>query len=271
MTLAQNVSSEPIEATVQAGAVQSQVAIGQYVLQIGDVSGGIVNIALPEQQPGARPRPAPIDLRPRLFRGLLDRKPIVESASAALQAQRPVELAGQEGIGKTSLLRYLAHQPLAGAFADGVIYLSARRQGAGDLRLALFDAFYDRHMAYRPTETQMKHALRHKKALILLDDVELARADLELLMDAAPDCTFLLAAQSGHLWGEGHVLTLSGLPREDGLALLARELGRPLTPAEGPAAEAIWRGVSGHPLFLPGIGQGSHEFYHHVPRKTEYD
>ena len=132
MTVMQNVSSEKVEATVQANAIHGQVAIGQYVLQIGDVNGGIVNIALPEQQPGARPRPAPVDLRPRHFRGLLDRKPVVESASAALRAARPVELAGQEGIGKTSLLRYLAHQPLTGAFADGVVYLSARRQGVGD-------------------------------------------------------------------------------------------------------------------------------------------
>lgn len=250
MAIVQSISSEHLEATVQAGEIHGQVAIGQYILQIGDVNGGIVNIALPEQQPGARPRPAPVDLRPRLFRGLLDRKTAVASANTALQAAQSVEFAGREGIGKTSLLRYLAHQPLADAFADGVVYLSARRQGVGDLRLALYDAFYDRDMAYRPTETQMKYALREKKALILLDDVELARADLELLMDAAPDCTFMLAAQSGHLWGEGHVLTLSGLPAEDGLALLARELGRPLSAAEDPVARAIWRGVSGHPLLL---------------------
>ena len=250
MTVVQNISNERLEATIQAGAINGQVAIGQYVLQIGDVNGGVVNIALPEQQPGARARPAPVDLRPRLFRGLLDRKALVETASAALQAARPVELAGQEGIGKSSLLRHLAHQPLATSFAGGVVYLSARRQGVGDLRLALFDAFYDRDMFYKPTETQIKVALRDKKALILLDDHNLTRADLEQLMDAAPDCTFLLASLSGHLWGEGHVLTLSGLPVEDGLVLLAREMGRPLSPAEGPAAKAIWRGVSGHPLFL---------------------
>ena len=65
----------------------------------------------------------------------------------------------------------------------------------------------------------MKYTLQ---ALILLDDVELTRADLELLMDTAPDRTFLLIAQSGHLWGEGHTLTLPGLPVENGLSMLAR-------------------------------------------------
>jgi hypothetical protein len=94
MTVVQNSSNEQLEATIQAGANRGQVAIGQYVLQVGDVNGGVVNIALPEQKPGARPRPAPVDLRPRLFRGLLDRQATVEAAGDALQTARPVELTG---------------------------------------------------------------------------------------------------------------------------------------------------------------------------------
>jgi len=67
-------------------------------------------------------------------------------------------------------------------------------------------------------------------------------------MDAAPGCAFLLASPERRLWGEGRTVVLRGLPPDDALALVERELGRPLTPAERSAAQSLCTALDSHPL-----------------------
>src|SRR5438128_1258196 len=57
-----------IDAHIQ-GDVSGQVAVGSYIVQVGSVSGGVVNIAAPSEQPVPRARPVPVLLRPRPFPG----------------------------------------------------------------------------------------------------------------------------------------------------------------------------------------------------------
>jgi hypothetical protein len=238
-----------IEAQIQ-GEISGQVAVGNYNIQIGAIHGGVVNVAAPEQQPRPQPRPTPVFLRPRPFPGLLDREEEVNAASTALQSTTPVEFHGQAGLGKTTLLRHLSHHPAATSFPDGIIYLSARHQPVADLLQSLFDAFYESDAPFKPTDAQVRHALQGKQALILLDDVNLARDEVEALMDTAPGCIFLLASPERRLWGEGRAMALRGLPSDDALALVERELGRPLTPEERPAAQALCTALECHPLRL---------------------
>jgi LysM repeat protein len=230
------------------GAVSGQVAVGRHVLQIGSVHGGVVNVALSDQQPRLRPRPAPVILRPRPLPGLVDRETEVGAATGALRSATPVAFHGQDGLGKTALLRHLAHHAATSSFPDGVVYLSARRQAVDDLLQSLFDAFYESDVPFKPTDAQVRHALQGKRALILLDDVSLARDEVETLLDAAPSCAFLLASAERCLWGEGRAMGLRGLPPDDGLALVERELGRPLSPEERPSAQALCAALEGHPL-----------------------
>jgi len=239
--------TENIQAHIE-GEISGQIAVGNHILQIGSVHGGVVNVALPEQQPRPRPCPSPVFLRPRPFPGLLDREADIGAATAALQSATPVEFHGQPGLGKTALLRHLAHHPVASSFSDGVVYLSARRQSVEDLLQSLFDALHESDVPFKPTGGQVRHHLQDKRALILLDDVDLARDEVEVLMDTAPGCTFLLASPERCLWGEGRAIGLRGLPPDDGLALVERELGRSLTPEERPAAQALCTALEGHPL-----------------------
>jgi hypothetical protein len=247
--MAQSPLSENIGAQIQ-GDISGQVAIGNNIIQIGAIHGGVVNVALPEQQPRPQPRPTPISLRPRPFPGLLDRQAEVSAVTGAFRSALPVEFHGQAGVGKTTLLRHLAHHPEAASFPDGVIYLSARHQPLDDLLQSVFDAFYESDAPFKPTDTQIRHALQDKQALILLDDVDLARDEMETLMDATPSCTFLLASPERRLWGEGHTVALHGLPTDDALALVERELGRSLSPEEQTAAQALCIALECHPLRL---------------------
>ena len=258
-------SSQHIEGHVQ-GEISGQVAIGSYILQIGSVHGGLVNVAAPNQGPQFRPRPTPVYLRPRPFPDILDRQAEVQAATAALASAMqapptqaspmPVAFHGQAGIGKTSLLRHLAYHAAAGALPGGVVYLAARYQFAEDLLQALFDAFYEGTApgpgisTAKPTETQVRHALLDKRALILLDDVDLPREQVEMVIDAAPRCAFVLASVERRLWGTGQAMPLSGLPDEEALALVERELGHSLAPQEHPQAQALCAALDGHPLHI---------------------
>jgi hypothetical protein len=238
---------------LDVGQVVGDVTIGNYTLRIGSVHGGVVNVASPHQQRLPQPRPLPVFLLPRRSPGLLlGRKAETAAATAALRSASPVGFHGPAGVGKTKLLRHLAHDQLTSEFPDGVVCFSAiRHKPVEDLLLDLFDAFYEREATYKPTPVQVRHALQGKRALIVLDDVGLERDDVAALMDAAPSCAFLLASTECCLWGEdGRAVALRGLPPDDALALVERELGRPLTEEERPAAQALCAASEGNPLRL---------------------
>jgi hypothetical protein len=129
-----------IQAQIQ-GNITGQVAIGQHIIQIGDVHGGFVYVAASGKVPRPRPRAVPVLLRPRPAPGMLDRQQEMATAAAALQAQQPVDLYGAEGEGKTTLLRRLAYDVPEARFPHGIVCLSARRRPVADLLQELFHAF----------------------------------------------------------------------------------------------------------------------------------
>src|SRR5215207_10677150 len=99
-----------IEAHIGDVSGGSQAAVGNYIVQIGRVEGGVVNI-LNNAPPPPRLRPQPVLLRPKVFPKLLDRQTETTAVIDALKAQQSVECTGEPGMGRTSLLRHLAHQP----------------------------------------------------------------------------------------------------------------------------------------------------------------
>jgi hypothetical protein len=248
-TVAEPAAAESIQANI-SGEISGQVAVGNYILQIGSVHGGVVNINVPEQRPRLKARPAPVYVLPRRQAGLLDRVDEVAAAARALPAAQPVEFHAENGTGKTALLRMLARHTLVNAFRDGVIYLSARDQTPGDLLQSIFAALFEYDAPYKPSEGEIRHALQGKRALILLDDVELSREEVEALFDAAPECAFLLASPDRKLWSEGLSLSLPGLPAPEARRLLERELARPLSEQEDAAVEELLAALSGNPLAI---------------------
>ena len=237
---------------VDLGEVLGDVSIGNYTLRIGTLNGGVVNLAPPQQhQQAPQARPTPVRLLPRKSPGLLDRKQETSIVTSALLSASPAEFHGPPGIGKTKLLRHLAYQQFASVCPDGVVCLSAvRRKPLEDTLLDLFDAFYEREVTYKPTAVQVRYSLQDKQALVILDEIELERDEVAALMDAAPSCTFLLASTECCLWGEGRALALRGLPIEDALMLIERELGRSLRADEHTVAEHLCHALEGHPLRL---------------------
>src|SRR5678815_4378622 len=85
-------------------ATSGQIAIGRYVLQIGEPHGAAIRHGSRAERAHIRPRATPILMRPRLIRALFGRQLETDAALAAIDAGIPIEVSGEAGIGKTALL-----------------------------------------------------------------------------------------------------------------------------------------------------------------------
>lgn len=229
-------------------------SIGQVgtinILKLDPATGAKVTLVPPENQQSPQLRRLPVILNPRPFPLLLGRREEVKIALDALPYDHPVEFFGLAGIGKTVLLRYLAHHPsITPAFPDGIIYHRCNQyESVSDLLQVLFNAFYESSLQFKPSDIEIRQVLANKKALIILDGANLARAEVQSLIIDLPSFTFLFAAGERQLWGEGQPVKLGGLPLNDALALVGRELGHPLSEEERADAESLCIALDGHPL-----------------------
>jgi len=245
--MAQTLPATHIEAHVGDVSGGSQVAIGNYIVQIGRVEGGVVNI-LNEAPPPPRLLPPPVLLRPRAFPSLLDRQTETANVIHALHSQEPVECVGEPGSGKTSLLRYLAYNPQLSMFSSGVAYFQVNQLSMPDLLHSLFDAFYVCDFPIKPNDTEMRRYLQPVNALVLLDDVEITSEQIKSLMNSAPNCTFLTATTARSLFGEAREVEIKGLPIAEAVSLFRTELGRTLSAGEEEHAQALCNSLGCIPL-----------------------
>ncbi|HET9587273.1 MAG TPA: AAA family ATPase, partial [Anaerolineales bacterium] len=230
--------------------MSGQVAVGSYILQMGDVNGGIVNFAAPSEKPTYSRRPSPVKLRPRAFPSLLNREAEFASARTALQGAIPVSIYGEEGIGKTSFVRQLTHLLDTDGFPHGVVYLDSPAGNPDDLLQSLFDAFYESLPEFKPTPTQIRHALRDLNAVIFLDDLNLETDEVLSLLNSAPNSLFVVSSLERALWGEGQLIPMRGLSETYALALFEREVGHPISEEERKDAHKIVGLLKGHPLHI---------------------
>ncbi|NEO99852.1 MAG: hypothetical protein F6K58_14465, partial [Symploca sp. SIO2E9] len=223
---------------------------GILQVQIGSLAGSLINISAPQKKPNLpQPHSLPILLAPPSFPLLLGRREEIQVALEALAHHQLVEFYGAVGIGKTVLMQQLAHHPsIASAFPDGIVYPPSRSyQCVSDLLQFLWGAFYSCSVAFKPTETYILQALKDKKALVLLDSVQLKLEELETLRQQLPSFSFLLASVERQLWGEGRSIELGGLPLDDALSLVEQELERPLSSQEYSEGSQLCTALEGKP------------------------
>jgi len=219
-----------------------------YVVKIGDIHGGVVNIIKPSEKPKYAARPTPVTIKPRFFPSLLDRTYEFEAIKKASQLFSPVSLWGPEGIGKTSFIRHLAHILDTANFTSGTIYINASGLGYEDLLQALFDSFFNSDLSYKPTTSSIVQSLQNIKALIFLDNIQVGRDEAASILDAIPNSLFILSSTERSLWGEGEIIPLRGLPESESLNLFEKELSRPLNDQEQATVIKICAVLQGHPL-----------------------
>ncbi|MGW1542323.1 ATP-binding protein [Streptomyces sp. NPDC002309] len=196
----------------------------------------------------AAPPVPPGPSRPTL--PLLGRQDEREQLVRLLARGRSVRLTGPGGSGRTALLDIVA-EDCDDLAPDGVVRLTGFHRTAADL---LHDLFYAVHSAplHRPEQDELLACVGEIGAVVVLDDVELGGAALDELLDATPECAFLIAATpdvpAPSADAAVEEVVLEGLDRAGGLELLEYAVGRPLTEDEVNWAGDLWFESEGLPL-----------------------
>ncbi|MEW2000423.1 ATP-binding protein [Streptomyces coelicoflavus] len=241
-----------------------QLVSGDFLLTVNPVDGSEIEVCPPTERPArpekltaaeraeaertARPPVPPGPVRTVL--GLLAREDERERLVRLLARGRSVRLTGPAGSGRTSLLDVVA-EDCAGLAPDGVVRLSGHHRTADDLLHDLFHAVH-RASLHRPDRTELLAHLREVGAVVILDDVEFGGTALDELLDATPECAFLLGATpdvpAPSADSAVEEVFLTGLERSDGVELLERAAGRALTEEEANWAGDLWFESEGLPL-----------------------
>ncbi|ANB08610.1 AAA family ATPase [Streptomyces ambofaciens] len=241
-----------------------QLVSGDFLLTVNPVDGSEIEVCPPAERPArpekltaaeraeaARAARPPVPPGPtRTVLGLLARDDERERLVRLLARGRSVRLTGPAGSGRTSLLDIVA-EDCAGLAPDGVVRLSGFRRTADDL---LHDLFHAVHRAplHRPDREELLRHLGEVGAVVVLDDVEFGGTALDELLDATPECAFLIGATpdvpAPSADSAVEEVFLTGLDRSDGVELLERAAGRTLTEDEANWAGDLWFESEGLPL-----------------------
>lgn len=236
------------DATITVGGdLSGQVAIGDNIIQlrIDTLHGNVIQQLAPEAAPTVRRRP-PLRQRPPPPARFVDRREQIRELAEVAAARLPVSVSGPRGVGKSALLRQLAHDPaLEGV--GGVAHLPAARLTAADLEQAVFDLFYDTDGAYKPSRGELTHCLRGLDAVLLIDDVQLDADEAAGLADLMTGSAVVMASTVELL---DRSLRLGGLEGSDAIAVVEATLGRALSDDERVHTEHLVQATAGEPLAL---------------------
>ncbi|MET8136612.1 ATP-binding protein [Streptomyces sp. NPDC005251] len=241
-----------------------RLVAGEFLLTVNPVDGSEMENCPPHERPqppvkhgaaeraerarAAQPPVPPGPAQPRL--PLLERQEEREQLVRLLARGRSVRLTGPSGSGRTVLLDAVADD-CADLAPDGVIRLSGYRRTASDLVYDLFAAVYEAPL-HRPDREELRRLVHEIGAVVVLDDAEIGGSALDELLDATPECAFVIAATPDIPAPSAHALVeevvLGGLDRSGGLELLERAVGRVLTEDESNWAGDLWFESEGLPL-----------------------
>lgn len=161
-----------------------------------------------------------------------------------------MRLTGPAGSGRTALLNAVAAD-CADLAPDGVVRLSGYKRTATDLLYGLYEAVFDAPLL-RPDRAALLEKVRGIGAVVVLDDLEFGGSALEELLDATPECAFLLAATPDVAapTADSHLeeVFLAGLGRSASVDLLEQVVERSLTEDEANWAGDLWFESEGLPL-----------------------
>ncbi|NUR05312.1 MAG: ATP-binding protein [Streptomyces sp.] len=241
-----------------------QLVTGDYLLTVNPVDGSEIEACPPGERPGrpekftaaeraevnraAKPPVPPGPGRPSLH--LLERQDERERLVRLLARGRSVRLTGPAGSGRTALLDLVA-EDCADIAPDGVVRLSGFHRTASDLLYDLFYAVYNAPL-HRPERDELLELVREIGAVVVLDDVEFGGAGLDELLDATPECAFVIGATpevpAPSAASTLEEVFLGGLDRAGGVELIERAVGRVLTEEEANWAGDLWFESEGLPL-----------------------
>ncbi|MEU9477079.1 ATP-binding protein [Streptomyces sp. NPDC048191] len=242
----------------------AQLFSGDLLLTVNPVDGSEIEPCPPALRPerprkrtateraqaerAARPPVPPGPAQPPV--SLLERQDERERLVRLLARGRSVRLTGPGGSGRTALLDLVAEDCLDLA-PDGVVRLTGFHRTTTDVLHDLFHAVHDAP-DQRPEPDELRALVGEIGAVVVLDDIEFGGAALDELLDATPECAFLIGATpevpAPSAESAVEEVFLSGLDRAGGVEILERTVGRVLTEEEANWAGDLWFESEGLPL-----------------------
>ncbi|MEO3976520.1 ATP-binding protein [Streptomyces sp. CAU 1734] len=247
----------------------ARLVSGGYLLTVNPVDGSEIELAPPggpeeagfpgrpvrrtaaERAEHARAAGPPAPAGPAVPRTpLLERDGEHENITRLLARGRSLRITGPPGSGRTALLDSVAGE-LTDLAPDGVVRLNGLHRTPNELLHELFAAVH-RAPGHRPDRDQLRARIAEIGAVVVIDDLEFGASALAELLDAAPECAFLLAAATGvpepAPESQLEEIVLKGLSRPASMELLRRTVDRVLAEDEENWAGDLWFESEGLPL-----------------------
>ena len=178
--------------------VLGQLVVGSYNVVVNATQGSSVTVRA-GGPPSAQRRPHLRSARLRPGLEPLGRDRELAQLTWWLDQGVPVQVCGDSGIGKTTLLRHLVFRRTR---TTEVLYLSAAGLAVDDVLQDVFEACYESD-GYKPEAGELRRLMTSVQVLIVLDDFEGSVDDVGVLLDVLPACDLLFARADRCMWGEG--------------------------------------------------------------------
>src|SRR6266566_3671760 len=208
---------------------------------------------LAPRQPDAPPEPL-----------ILGRDREAADAFATIAAGRPAGFYAVCGYGKTTLLRHVVAAAAERGLAPSCIYLQADGNRVGDLLQDLVTRLYVFDQPVKLTQQECGQLLGQVRAVVAIDDLRVSADQLGYLLEVLSGCSLVIGSAQPVLGRRGNSRQLDGLPDESALALVAGNLGRPLSAEEVAEVGSLVAAVDGQPLHLRQcaalVREGRHTF-----------
>jgi hypothetical protein len=195
----------------------------------------------------------------RDFPGLIGREGAVSAVREALDGRGSVAAFGDDGIGKSVLLRHVARRTGSG-FSRGIALIPAGGMLWQDICQEIVGAFFRAAVPIHLGPSQVRTVLGDLDALLLLDDVD-PDAGVEQLFALAENASFVVASTERLLAGESRAVHLEGLDASGTEALIRAtlaQLGAPVA-VDPEIAARIGQALGGHPGRIIRTVEDAHE------------
>jgi hypothetical protein len=202
----------------------------------------------------------------RDFPDLIGRDDVVSAVRDALEGRGSVAAFGDDGIGKSVLLRHVARRAGTG-FTRGVALIPAGGMLWQDICQEVIRSFYRAELPIHLGPSQARAVLGDLDALLLFDDVD-PDAGVEQLFSLVENASFVVASTERLLAGESRAVHLDGLDASGTEALIRATLVNlgAQTAVDPEVAASIGLALDGHPGRIIRAIEEAHERHVDLPR-----
>ncbi|MBI5350439.1 MAG: SUMF1/EgtB/PvdO family nonheme iron enzyme [Chloroflexi bacterium] len=234
------------------GNVEGSIVVGDNNFVVNTNHGTIVyKQAAPRVKlRDAMPQP------PRAPRRFVNRVGELNQVEKWIQAREAITIYGEDGVGKSALIKKAAAGDAASQMPNGVLLMEGADEdgnalGFDDVVQRMFDALFESEPPLKVNTTTARTYLSNTKPLVVFDNLSFSAKQLSTLPDLFPQGAIIRSAKSPTSPNVGDVgLPLKELPRDESIQLFAINTDVTLSEALKPILDSICALLGDCPLAI---------------------